>query len=178
MKYPKWFPYPSSWLNALLLAGLISVSGYITEDLYGDILQKTFYAGRIDLLMLIVAIALLSPILIITFVHHWIHLLLSRYAPDLQAPEIGQVKGFMPTLFSWWEGILGWSTMALSGLFTLVVGLILYITLGVGLSQWQLVESDRPAQIFAAVTWLTSAAYLYHCSYLVEQRLIAFNEKS
>lgn len=173
MKYPKCFPYPSSWLNALLLAGLTITSGFVVHAMYGEGFKAAIKAQSFGMLILIADLALLSPVLIITFAHHWIHLLLNRYAPDIQAPEIGHVKGYFPTLFSWWEGLLGWTVMTLSLLVTLIIGTINYVTLGLSLELMQLMHRDQAFLVCMGGTWLVCAAYLYHCFYLVEHRLMA-----
>jgi hypothetical protein len=173
MKYPKFFPYPSSWLNALLLAGLTSTSGYVVNALYGEAFKAALETRSGGTIIVIADLALLSPTLIITFAHHWLHLLLSRHAPNLQAPEVGHVKGYFPTLFSWWEGLLGWTVMTLSLLVTLIIGIINYVTLGLGLELMQLMQREHAFIFCMGGTWLTCAAYLYHCFYLVEHRLMA-----
>jgi hypothetical protein len=172
MKYPKWFPYPSSWLNALLLAGLTGTSGYIIKIMFLDSLEMSMRSRNVGAFILIGDIAVLSPILIITFIHHLLHSLTSRYAPSLQAPEIGSVKGGFPTLFSWWEGLLGWTVMSISLLITLIVGTLIYFTVGLSLEFSQILGKDAAFQLSMGGTWLTCAAYLYHCFYLVEQRLM------
>lgn len=173
MKYPKWFPYPSSWLNALLLAGLTGTSGFIIKIMFLDSLEMSMRSRNVGAFLLLADITVLSPILIITFTHHLLHCLTSRYAPTLQAPEIGQVKGGFPTLFSWWEGLLGWTVMSISILITLIVGTLIYLTVGLSLEFSKLLSQDAAFQLCIGGTWLTCAAYLYHCFYLVEQRLMA-----
>jgi hypothetical protein len=158
VKYPKWLPYPSSWLNALLLAGLMSGSVFLVQHLYGNILVRAARTGGFGFAALMINFIILSPILNIAFVHHWIHLLLSRFAPSLQAPEIGKVSGFMPTLFSWWEGLMGWTVM-------MVALLVNFSVYGLFVDwSWQPSESitNTLGSLFT-FTWLTCSAYLYHC---------------
>jgi hypothetical protein len=174
MKYPKWFPYPSSWLNALLLSLLAGMSGYVVKAVFTTGARLAYLTNNPDLLIPVVSLTLLSPIGAIAIVHHIIHLFLSRYAPSLQAPEIGNVTGIFPRLMSWWEGIWGCAAMAIATTGTLLIG---WLSLPMFNINYQaLVQSSDVERFgtFLIVIWLTIAAYLYQCFYLVEQRIIKF----
>ena len=50
---------------------------------------------------------LLVPIVVISFSHHYLHLFLDRFFPDLRLPEMEKVTVFFPSIMSWWEGFYG-----------------------------------------------------------------------
>ncbi len=174
MKYPKCFPYPSSWLNALFLSLLAGMNVYIVKSVFisGAVLLS-YLSNRPDWLIPVTCSTLLSPIVAIAIVHHLIHLVLSRYFPKLQAPEIGIVKGIVPNLMSLWEGIWGCAAIGIASVLTTLVGWIIHPLFSIDY-QMSLPNGDSE-QFFGllALTWLTCAAYLYHCFYLVENRLMA-----
>jgi hypothetical protein len=172
MKYPKWFPYPSSWLNALLLSLLAGMNIYVIASVFiaGSVLAQL--ANRPDWLIPVISLTLLSPIVAIAIVHHVIHLGLSRYCPSLQAPEIGTVKGVMPNLMSWWEGIWGCAAIVIASVVTILIGWLIHPLFSI---DYQSTLPNGDSEKFfgcVALVWLTCAAYLYHCFYLVEARLM------
>jgi hypothetical protein len=174
MKYPKCFPYPSSWLNALLLGLLTGMNAYVVRAVFMTGARLAHLTNNPDLLIPVVSITLLSPIAAIAIVHHIIHLFLSRYAPSLQAPEIGNVTGVFPRLMSWWEGIWGCAAMAIATVGTMLIGWLILPMFNI--SYQALVQSSDVERFGGAliIIWLTIAAYLYQCFYLVEQRIIKF----
>jgi hypothetical protein len=174
MKYPKWFPYPSSWLNALLLGLLAGMNICVARAVFMTGARLAYMTNNPDLLIPLVCLTLLSPIGAIAIVHHIIHLFLSRYAPKLQAPEIGNVTGVFPRLMSWWEGIWGCAAIAIATIGTLLIGW--FIQPMFNINYQALIQNSDVERFGAALTiiWLTISAYLYQCFYLVEQRIIKF----
>lgn len=173
MKYPKCIPYPSSWLNALFLSLLAGMNGYVVKSVFMSGARLAYLFDQPDLLIPITCLTLLSPIVAIAIVHHLIHLVLSRYFPKLQAPEIGSVKGIVPNLMSWWEGIWGCAAISIASVLTILTGWIIHPLFSIN---YQLPLPNGESERFfglLALTWLTCAAYLYHCFYLVEHRLMA-----
>jgi hypothetical protein len=174
MKYPKCFPYPSSWLNALLLGLLAAMSGYIVKAIFLTGARVAYLTNNPDLLIPVISLTLLSPIGAIAITHHVIHLFLSRYAPQLQAPEIGKVTGLFPHLMSWWEGIWGCAAIAIASISTLLIGWFIQPIFHI---DYQTIIQNSDSERFGSalvIIWLTIAAYLYQCFYLVEQRIIRF----
>jgi hypothetical protein len=174
MKYPKCFPYPSSWLNALLLGLLTALNIVVAIVVVMAGAVVAHIADNPDLIVPVISLALLSPIAAIAIVHHIIHLFLSRFAPSLQAPEIGNVTGVFPRLMSWWEGIWGCAAMTIASVGTIFLGWMIQPMFNINYEN--LVRTSESEQFGAALIliWLTIAAYLYQCFYLVEQRIIKF----
>jgi hypothetical protein len=102
-----WFPYPTSWLKALILVLMFPIVGYLigVQDRTGG--SMAYLSRSTSVLMISGLISILSPIPIISFIHHFLHLFVGNLIPSIQAPEVGKVKVFTPQLISWWEGLYG-----------------------------------------------------------------------
>jgi hypothetical protein len=127
-----------------------------------------------ELLAIFAIISLLSPIVIISFTHHYLHLLLGRFLTEIQAPEIGIVKGLVPKLMSWWEGLYGWLVIILS---TLVAAFLCIFILPIfHLSLTKPLETYTQFQqqiiVIFGILWLITGAFIYQIEYLVRYHLI------
>ncbi|MEJ6480642.1 hypothetical protein N0Y54_04710 [Nostoc punctiforme UO1] len=62
--------------------------------------QITYLVKSPELFVILTILLILSPIPTISFPHHLLHLLISRFVSEIQAPEIGRIKGaiFQPKL--------------------------------------------------------------------------------
>lgn len=171
MKYPKWFPYPSAWLNAILLGLLTGLAGYVMRVFFWAGIGAMAMTEDPEPVVLLSALALLSPIVVIAIVHHCIHLLLSRLAPKIQAPEIGKITGLFPGLFSWWEGLWSWTVMMTGILVTFIIALLTYEHFDIVLDSYTTKSDEERFISFLSFVFLVFAAYLYQFAYLIEQRL-------
>jgi hypothetical protein len=118
-------------------------------------------------------LAILSPIIFIAFLHHFFHALFDSLFPGTSSPEMGQVKGLMPYILSWWEGLFAWLVLILTTTITIS-------TLGIFYSSYdelfRLLSSwDNIKHIFTkeAIVWMVTATFIYHFEYLVRQRLLS-----
>jgi hypothetical protein len=178
LKWPTWIPYPISWLNALALAGLMTLYFSLIGSLFSETIRALVepfpfrnligyprpYTGLLSLLLLVFMVIL--PVVFIALVHHWLHLLLTRFLPAVQSPIIGPTKGWFPGFMSWWEGV--W------GLCVTVAGLFFGITLA---AMFPMNELEKVARI-VGVAWFICAAYLYQLFYLVEVRILTVRANS
>jgi hypothetical protein len=172
LKWPKWIPYPVSWLNALVLAGLMVLYVSFIRSLFAETIMALAYplpfrnltgyprpyTGLLSLLLLVFIVIL--PVVWIALVHHCLHLLLTRFLPAVQSPIIGPTRGWFPGFMSWWEGV--W------GLCVTVAGIFFGITLAAMFADASLEQVTR----IVAVAWFFCAAYLYQLFYLVELRIL------
>lgn len=173
MKYPKWFPYPSSWLNAVLLTLLIGFIGRVIEVISKGSFVASYVLDSPSLLIQGVIIALLIPIPIIAVVHHLLYKLLAAVAPKLHDPTLGSLKGLFPSLLSWWEGVCGYVVATLSMLITLWVGMLIHPMFGIDLNAEVQLPTDDLEQFYVAIglTWFFTTASLYQFAHLVEQKM-------
>ncbi|NEU83524.1 hypothetical protein G1O98_32060 [Nostoc sp. UIC10630] len=114
--WPLWFPYPSSWLKALILNLFLSFIIFILSNPGKVGYRITYLVQSPELFAILTILLILSPIPIISFTHHFLHLLISHFISEIQAPEIGRTKGLFPGIMSWWEGLYAWLVIAISTL--------------------------------------------------------------
>jgi hypothetical protein len=176
---PMWLPYPSSWLNALILsvfmtgliAGIRRSSGlyyYLAKWLEQP---ELFTAGLILLLIL--------PIPAIAYFHHFF---LGRFIPAIPGERTSKTQGFFPSLISWWESLYSWLVFILS---TLIATLVCTPLLPVFQLNYEKIisaynEPQRTVQALFGIVWILSAAIFYQIEYLFKCRLIyadVFSEK-
>jgi len=189
--YPTWFPYPTSWLKAFVLALFLTVLARVFSftEFFGYWLARLVNSPAILFIFLI--LALLSPIVAIAVTHHIFHRVVGKFLPSIQAPELGELKGLKPGLVSWWEGLFGWLVIALSTLTTLSV-LILIIPLFDleyhhryyyhyywynyywDSDYWHNYYWDNTNLLLCCeITWIVCAALIYQIEYLFKRKLIS-----
>ncbi|ABA23392.1 hypothetical protein Ava_3787 [Trichormus variabilis ATCC 29413] len=182
-RWPNWLPYPSCWLKSFVLMLFVRVVTFVGENLVRFGYNFAKFISSPELFAIFIILALLSPIAVISFTHHYLHLLLGRFFAEIQAPEVGDVKGLVPTLMSWWEGLYGWVVIALS---TLVAALLCTFILPIfNLSYTNPLEIytqfERQIIVIFGIFWLITGALIYQIDYLVRHRLISVyssNQKS
>jgi hypothetical protein len=180
--WPAWLPYPSCWLKSFFLMFLLRVILFVAEILAKVGYNLSRLVSSPELSVIFTTITILSPILVIAFTHHYLHLFLGRFISEIQAPEIGVVKGVIPTLMSWWEGLYGWTVIILS---TFVAALLCTILLPLfNLSYVKIVENhsefEQQIKVIFGIIYLFTGAFIYQIDYLVRHRLISIysrNEK-
>lgn len=173
--WPNWLPYPSCWLKSFVLMLFLRVIIFICENLVRFGYNFAKFISSPELLAIFLIVALVSPIAVISFTHHYLHLLLGRFTAEIQAPEVGDVKGLVPKLMSWWEGLYGWLVITLS---TLVAALLCTFILPIfHLSYAKPIETYTEFQqqiiVVFGILWLITGALIYQIDYLVRKRLIS-----
>ncbi len=137
---------------------------------------------------------LIVPIVVIAFSHHYLHLFLDRFFPDIRLPEMEKVNGFFPSIMSWWEGFYG--------LLVIIVSLLLS-DIFLSFCPFLAFNSDLPTiepantgrlfywfyfalalftqPIYSPIArffvWIIAAAYLYQFESTVRQHLIAVGSR-
>ncbi|MCF2146724.1 hypothetical protein IQ276_009715 [Desmonostoc muscorum LEGE 12446] len=173
--WPLWFPYPSSWLKALILALLLRVIIFVVDSTGKVGYRIAYFVNSLELFVMFTILLILSPIIIITFTHHCLHLLLSRFISEIQAPEIGKTQGFFPGIMSWWEGLYAWLVIVIS---TLIATFFCTIFLpDFNLSYAQPLEYYRGFHnkiiVLFGLFYILTGALIYQLEYLVRQRIIS-----
>ncbi len=123
--WPLWFPYPSSWLKALIMTLFMRVIIFIVQNTGRLGYDIIYFVHSPELFFIFTILLILSPIPIISLTHHCLHLLISRFISEIQAPEIGRTQGLLPGIMSWWEGLYGWLVIAISTLISFLFYIIL-----------------------------------------------------
>ncbi|MBG1265828.1 hypothetical protein [Nostoc sp. WHI] len=176
--WPLWFPYPSSWLKALILNLLLSAILFGLKN-PGELGYRIVYFVRSpELFAIFTILLLLSPIPIISLTHHCLHLLISRFMSEIQAPEIGKTQGLLPGIMSWWEGLYAWLVIAIS---TLIAAFFSTIFLSLfDLSYVEPIEYYTQMQninnniiVIFGLFYISAGALTYQIEHLVRHRIIS-----
>lgn len=177
--WPAWFPYPTSWIKAIILFGFLSVIVVVIRftGTVGYVLARM--AASPEPLIFFIILALLSPILAIAIAHHILHLFVGRFVPSIQSPEIARHQGLLPGLISWWEGLYGWLVIFLATLI-LAAGIMGIAAIYLPFSKFSYenirydYSSGNEKQVLAGLSaiWIVCAAGLYQIEYLFKRRLM------
>ncbi|MEH2134390.1 MAG: hypothetical protein V7K86_28020 [Nostoc sp.] len=173
--WPLWFPYPSSWLKALILTLFLSVIIFVLNN-PGKVGYRIVYLVQSPKLFAIFTILLLlCPIPIISFTHHFIHLLISQFTSEIQAPEIGRTQGLLPGIMSWWEGLYAWLVIAISTLIAALFSTILlpFFNLSYPRSIEYYTQIENNIIVIFGLFQISGMALTYQIEYLVRQRIIS-----
>ncbi|MEM8830204.1 MAG: hypothetical protein AAGE96_12720, partial [Cyanobacteria bacterium P01_G01_bin.19] len=193
--------YISAWVFyfiSIFLFFIVSVLPYFIQQIIFGIIS--FISSFISALITFISpFALLLPIPIIAFAHHYLYLLLDRFYPDLDITERGRMTGYFPGIVSWWYGffalvvtifamlvsdsvlsILPWLTHSTADCLTSQTSEInVYATTRVDFwVQIALTILRQPiySPLLRLVIWLVTAAYMYQFEFTFRQHLIATNE--
>jgi hypothetical protein len=166
---PIWFPYPSSWLNALILS--MFMTGLVALMRRSNGLNLAQWSDNPELSTVLVILVTILPIPAIAFFHHFF---LGRFIPAIPGERTNNIRGFIPGLISWWESLYSWLVFVLS---TLVA--ILFCTPFLPLLQLnyeKLIDTynqpHRNLQAIFAIFWIISAALFYQIEYLFKYHLV------
>lgn len=178
--WPGWFPYPTSWLKAVIVFGFLSTIAFSirTSGQVGYFLTRVTDSPEPFLFFII--LGLLSPIAIFAIAHHILHLFLGRFIPSIQAPEIAKHQGLLPGLISWWEGLYGWLVIYLATLAVTVTTLgiaAIFVPLSNFIYQNLLFNYDPEVEqkvlLALSLIWIIYAAMIYQLENLFKRRLIS-----
>jgi hypothetical protein len=169
--WPNWFPKPNAWMSAILLILLVRGLAVILRVIVELGQSMTWLPPKLQILLYYGA--LLSPILAIAVVHHWLHVFLDRSFPNTRSPEITPSNSIFPGLMSWWEGFYGWMAIALAFLVSSMISIIFWPSpnlLSGTLAWW-----DELKDLFTIDTLyrLITTAYLYQFEHIVRQHLMS-----
>jgi hypothetical protein len=176
---PSLIPGPRAWVNAIALISLLLLWQYILTSLYEHIILLINWSRLPTKFWYVtLLLALLSPIAVVAFAHHWLHRLLDNFFPESKLPETETAPGTFPGVMSWWQGLFGWLVKTLSAV-------IAYTTLALFLSEDAIfsyflrffTNQVTGWQIIPIIIQIIIAACLYQFEYVVYQRLIAAARK-
>ncbi|RMG14450.1 MAG: hypothetical protein D6728_02645 [Cyanobacteria bacterium J055] len=169
--YPKWVPYPSSWLRTFVTLLVLGPTGILISvfGLWGSL--GTLFGGStgnvplpgVPIRLAVTALVLLLPTTILAYVYHLFTLILNAKSISVQHPR------WFPTWRSWREGLTGVIVMGLS--FTVAFLVVSWYRPDLVINSDAIAETDQETiATFLTLVWLISAAYLYQWDYLVREK--------
>ncbi|WP_445627395.1 hypothetical protein [Nostoc sp. DSM 114167] len=176
--WPLWFPYPTSWLKALILTLFLRVIIFILKNPGKLGYRIAYFVNSPDLFAIFTILLILSPIPIISFTHHCLHLLISRFISEIQAPEIGRTQGLLPGIMSWWEGLYAWLVIAISTLIAALFSTILLPFFNLSHTRQieyyvQMQNFNNNTTLIFGLFYVSTGALTYQIECLVKQRIIS-----
>ncbi|NES75438.1 MULTISPECIES: hypothetical protein [Okeania] len=177
---PPWFPYPSSWLKALIMVYFITILVAIIKDLKLGIYCWQKLGGSLELFICLSIIFLFFLIPVFAFLHHYFILIFHIFRKILHRSYRYNFFLF-PPITSWWKALYSWLIIIISTLAaTLIYTLILpwfnlnYQVAILEKSQFLYPETSIEKLllfIFISV-WLIVAAKLYQFEFLSKSFLV------
>lgn len=168
---PVWFPYPNSWLSALMLSVFMGGVLALFRRSDGLVYNLPKWSDSPEKFTVWLILLLILPIPAIAFFHHFF---LSRFISPIPGEKIKSHQGFFPGVSSWWASLYTWMVLVVSTLIT-----TLFCTPFLALFQLNYNkiisnsnEINTNIQAIFAFVWLACAAIFYQIEYLVKCRLV------
>ncbi|MEH1926027.1 MAG: hypothetical protein V7K83_00635 [Nostoc sp.] len=176
--WPLWFPYPTSWLKALILNLFLSAIIFVLKNPGKVGYRIAYFVNSPDLFAIFTILLILSPIPIISWTHHCLHLFISRFISEIQAPEIGRTQGLLPGIMSWWEGLYAWLVIAISTLIAALFSTILLPFFNLSYARpieyyTQVQNLNNNIILMFGLFYISAGALTYQIEYLVKCRIIS-----
>ena len=169
--YPKWLPYPTSWLRAIVTVFILGPIGVLLSFLgfwFGSFTLLFSNSGVLAPVSIVIFLTIgigftMIPIALMTFAHHIAMLIFSQKSISSDRPW------WQPGWVSWREGITG--VMVISISFAIAFLLLLLYRSDLLTVYNTLTASERDILFKVGTTlWVVAAAYLFHWDYLVRAK--------
>jgi len=195
LNLPAWFPYPSSWLKAGILAWLLTAIALIIDGMAIGDYYLTNLAENRELLVVFTLAILLLPIFAIALAHHLLNLFFQIILPALGRASRNIIKisspksksrlktqtiSIFPTLINWWAGLYSWLVFILSTIIAITVYTLLLSGLNVSYETisfyyqhpWA-IDSLELFYLWVSFgfIWITAAASLYQIELLFKLKI-------
>jgi hypothetical protein len=169
--YPKWLPYPTSWLRAIATVLILGPIGVLLSFLgfwFGSFTllfnNSGAFAPMSILIFLTIGIGFtMIPIALMTYAHHLVMLI---FYPQSISPDR---PWWQPGWISWREGITGVVVISVSFAIAFLLLLLYRSDFLTTYNTLTVTERDILFKVGTAV-WIAAAAYLYHWDYLVRAK--------
>jgi hypothetical protein len=170
-RYPKWLPYPTSWLRSIVTVLILGPIGVLLSFLgfwFGSFTLLFSNSGTLAPISIAIFLTIgigftMIPIALMTCAHHVVMLI---FYPQSISPDR---PWWQPGWISWREGITGVVVISVS--FAIAFLLLLLYRSDLLTTYNTLTASERDI-LFKVGTalWIAAAAYLYHWDYLVRDK--------
>ncbi|GGA33393.1 hypothetical protein [Okeania sp. KiyG1] len=122
---PLWFPYPSSWLKALIMVSFLTILVVIIKDLKLGIYFWQQLGGSLELFICLSIIFVFFLIPVFAFLHHYFILIFHISRTIFNRSHRYNLFLF-PPITSWWKALYSWliiiiSTLAATLIYTLIL---------------------------------------------------------
>lgn len=195
LNLPAWFPYPSSWLKAGILAWFLTAIAFTIDRMaIGDYYLTNLAENREFLVVLTLAILLLQ-VPAIALAHHLLNLFFQVILPAIGRASRNiqkissltsksrlktETTSIFPTLINWWAGLYSWLVFVLSTIIAVTIYTLLlswfdlsYETIGVRYKHPWAIDSLELLYLWVSFgfIWITAAAILYQIEHLFKLKI-------
>ncbi|MGD1809339.1 hypothetical protein ACP6PL_28430 [Dapis sp. BLCC M126] len=121
---PIWFPYPSSWLKALIMLSFLTILVALIRNFE---LGRYFWeqvGGSLELLVSLSIVILFFFIPVFAFAHHFFILLFNTIRETF-SKKYRYHLFFFPTIISWWKALYSWLVIMISTLAAILVSTLI-----------------------------------------------------
>lgn len=161
------FPRGGAWLSAIALLVFTGTLSTVMRWCYGASFSLWWSTPRLGALVGLLGV--LSPILLIAFGNHFMHLVLDKLA------KRASPRGAMPGLMSWWAGLYGWLVLMLATWTSLFLVLVIHpqSTLSGFFSLFSYDASLASVISVPTIVWFFMAAILFQVERRVRDKMAA-----
>ncbi|MDJ0519822.1 MAG: hypothetical protein QNJ74_27365 [Trichodesmium sp. MO_231.B1] len=170
---PKWFPYPSAWLKALIMISFLTLA--IAKVRYFELgIYFVKLEGSLELLVCLSIIILFFLIPVFAFAHHFL-ILLFYTIREIFSKRYRYNLFFFPAIISWWKALYSWLVIIISTLAAILVSTLILPWLNLNYTVF-ILEKNRflyPESVidklllFVFISiWLIVAAKLYQFEFI------------
>ncbi|MDZ7958851.1 MAG: hypothetical protein RMY34_13375 [Aulosira sp. DedQUE10] len=169
--WPAWFPYPLSWLKALILIPILMITMAVSFTFTGFWgITLSAITNRIEILILAIVLGVLAPLFLIAYVHYFFISLFKKQRVSHNWPS------YIPPINSLWEGFYAEVVLCLSLLVSMIILLPFFPILKCSESEIVLdscsILTKQYLSEIGATIWIFTAAYLYHAECLFKQHYL------
>ncbi|MGD1701507.1 hypothetical protein [Dapis sp. BLCC M229] len=170
---PKWFPYPSAWLKALIMISFLTLAIAKVRDFELGIYFGKL-GGSLELLVCLSIIILFFLIPVFAFAHHFL-ILLFYTIREIFSKRYRYNLFFFPAIISWWKALYSWLVIIISTLAAILVSTLILPLVNLNYTVF-ILEKNRflyPESVidklllFVFISiWLIVAAKLYQFEFI------------
>ena len=121
---PIWFPYPSSWLKALIMLSFFTFVIAIIRDFELGVYFWEKLEGSLELLVCLSIVILFFLIPVFAFTHHFF-ILLFHTIRETFSKRYRYNLLFFPGIISWWKALYSWLVIMISTLAAILVSTLI-----------------------------------------------------
>ncbi len=121
---PTWFPYPSSWLKALIMFSFLTFVITIIRDFELELYFEEQLGGSLELLVCLSIVILFFLIPIFAFAHHFL-ILLFHTIREIFSKRYRYNLFFFPAIISWWKALYSWLVIMISTLAGILISTLI-----------------------------------------------------
>ena len=170
-----WFPYPSSWLKALIMLYFLTFLIVIIRNFELGVYFWEQLGSSLELLVCLSIIFLFFSIPVFAFAHHFFILLFHTIRQTF-SKKYRYYLSLFPAIISWWKALYSWLVIMISTLAAILVSTLILPLLNLNYTVFILEKNrflypesfiDKLLIFIFIIIWLIVAAKLYQFKFIL-----------